>query len=101
MPPLTQSQLGIYIDSLRHDDRSIYHTPFLSRMPEGTDAQQLAAAVRSVIAAYPSMSARIVSACDGNPSLADFSASQPLQVDITDMSEEKLAASKDSLVQPF
>lgn len=101
MPPLTQSQLGIYIDSLRHDDRSIYHTPFLSRMPEGTDAQQLAAAVRSVIAAYPSMSARIVSDCDGNPSLADFSASQPLQVDITDMSEEKLAASKDSLVQPF
>ena len=101
MPPLTQSQLGIYIDSLRHDDRSIYHTPFLSRMPEGTDAQQLAAAVRSVIAAYPSMSARIVSDCDGNPSLADFSASQPLQVDITDMSEEELDASKDSLVQPF
>lgn len=101
MSQLTQSQLGIYIDSLRHDDRSIYHTPFLSLMPEGTDAQKLTSAIKSVIAAYPSMSARIVTDRDGNPSLADFSESQPLEVDVMTISEEQLDATKDSLVQPF
>lgn len=101
MPVLTQSQLGIYIESLCHEGTPIYHTPHLARMHGVADAQRLADAVRKVIAAYPSMSARIVTDSDGNPTLSDASTSHPLEVDLVEMTEEQLMTDKDSLVKPF
>ncbi len=101
MPVLTQSQLGIYIESLCHEGTPIYHTPHLARMHGVADAQRLADAVRKVIAAYPSMSARIVTDSDGHPTLSDASASHPLEVALVEMTEEQLMTDKDSLVRPF
>lgn len=101
MPGLTQSQLGIYIESLRHEGTSIYHTPHLALMHGVDDASRLADAVRMVIAAYPGISARIVTDSDGNPTLFDASLSEPVNVDLVEMTEAALLAAKDDLVKPF
>lgn len=99
--PLTQTQLGIYIDSVRNEGTNIYHTPHLALLHGVSDAVRIAGAVRAVIAAYPSMSARISIGANGNPVIIDKSKESPLEVSVTDMSEKELSATRDSLVEPF
>lgn len=65
------------------------------------DAKRLAEAFEKVVAAYPAMSARIITGDDGVPSWVDASASSPLQIETVEMTDEQLRAGADSLVTPF
>jgi len=99
--PLTSSQLGIYIDSIKDSDLTVYHIPILLRLNAVDDAERLAEAVREVIRSYPGMSARIICDDEGNPYWHDCAAAEPLPVEIVEMPDAELLANPDKLVQPF
>ncbi|MDE6005962.1 MAG: amino acid adenylation domain-containing protein [Muribaculaceae bacterium] len=96
--PLTQTQLGIYIESLRQPERLIYHVPFLFKIEGEVSAEALAEALREVIKAHPGMSARIVTDEDGTPCLT---AGKTPEVEIIKITEKELIENADSIMQPF
>jgi len=66
--PLTQTQMGIYLDSLRAG-MAAYNIPLLYKLPEGIDTEKLKAAIRRAIANHPSMLVHIYADEKGEPAL--------------------------------
>lgn len=98
MYPLTQTQLGIYIESTGHENEKIYHMPILLRLPVGTDSARMKAAIETVVAAHPGLSARIVTDNDGTPC---WTAGQPIAVETIAMTEDELLANPETLMPDF
>ena len=65
--PLSQTQSGIYISTLQSEQATIYHIPQLNFFPAVDDADRLAEAVRTLVDAYPVLSAVITTDADGVP----------------------------------
>ncbi len=57
--PLTQTQMGILVESLSHRDTTIYNIPHLFRLSDNLDILRLSKAVEAAIMAHPYLSARI------------------------------------------
>lgn len=51
--PMTDSQRGVYLECAAKPESTMYNIPMLMRLPEHTDAERFAAAVRTVAAAHP------------------------------------------------
>lgn len=101
MTPLSQTQTGIYIESLRNEERNIYHIPFLALMHGVDDANRLVNALEAVIAAFPSISARIKIDDAGMPVIIDASSTDPVKVQLIHTTEEELMLTKNEFVKPF
>lgn len=101
--PLSQSQLGIYIESTQHEGEGpqIYHNPSIIYFEGVDDAERLADAIRAFIAGSPGISARIGTDADGNPLLEDYSKTDPVKVEVREISDRKLHAVKEHLMEPF
>ncbi len=63
--PLSQTQLGIYLDSL--NNTSAYTIPILVKLPNDLDIQKLKAAIDTAIKAHPSMLCAIKADKHGDP----------------------------------
>lgn len=94
--PLTQTQLGIYVDS--HGGESLYHNPLLARLPAGTDPDRLVEALKRVIAAHPGLSARITADNEGN---ACWMAGPAIDVEFTEMRNSALLDDTSALMPRF
>ena len=57
--PLTQTQLGILVESLAHPDTLIYNIPILYELPSTIDGQRLKSAIEAAISAHPCLNGRI------------------------------------------
>ncbi len=101
MTPLSQTQIGIYIESLRNEGQNIYHTPHLALMHGVDDPERLVKAVQAVVAAFPSISARVKVDDNGTPVLIDASSTGPVEVQLTRTTEEKLMLTRNELIKPF
>ena len=99
--PLTQTQLGIYLDAIRTDGPQTYHNPFLFRINGDVTASELAEALRRVIAAAPGISARLSTDGDGQPILVDYSKTEPVEVEMLEADDESLLRDRDRLMRPF
>ena len=64
--PLSQTQLGIYFECLRMNDKLAYNRHFLYTLDSSIDMDRLAAAIEKAAAAHPYMNVRIAEA-DGEP----------------------------------
>ena len=95
---LTQSQLGIYIDSLQNEASNPYHNPRLMLLRGVADPQALADAIGKVIAAHPAISAVISLDDDSNPV---WRHGAPVSVEVERVSHEQLMNSLDALILPF
>ena len=98
--PLTQSQLGLYLESVRNPEKLMYHIPFLFRFNNVTP-ERLADAMRSLVKAYPGISARIILDAEGNPLWKDPAQTEPVQVEMLEMEDDALLQSAQSMVVPF
>lgn len=98
--PLSQTQLGIYLDSIKTGGET-YHIPYLYRIPGVKSAESLRDALLKVIAAHPGMSVRITADAEGMPRMEDHSIDSPLQVKILRMSHDRLRETVNELVTPF
>ena len=58
--PLSQTQLGIYLDCLNMQDAGAYNGHFLLMLDNGIDMNRLAAAIEKAVAAHPAIFVRIV-----------------------------------------
>ncbi|MCQ2220987.1 MAG: amino acid adenylation domain-containing protein, partial [Prevotella sp.] len=100
--PLTQTQLGIYIECEKRQGEAVYNNPFLLRLDDDIDIQKFAVAVEIAIAAHPGVSATIMEAEDGTPML--YMPKEPWQqpvYTIEEVSDDELESIKHDLMQPF
>ena len=97
--PLSYAQTGVYFDCLKNPASTIYNIPYLLTYPEGTDANGLANAVKLVIEAHPELSVHFMT--EGDTIVQTTNDSVPVEIAITEMSEERLAEHKNEFVRPF
>ena len=97
--PLSYAQTGVYFECLKNPASTIYNIPYLLSYPDGTDANQLAQAVKQVVEAHPELSIHF--ATEGDQIVQTTEDSVPVEVAVTEMTDEALAAHKQDFVRPF
>ncbi|MEN6327614.1 MAG: amino acid adenylation domain-containing protein, partial [Syntrophomonas sp.] len=98
--PLTQTQLGIYLECLRDEKSTFYNIPMLFKLGDGVDVSRLAAAIEAVIDAHPYMKCFLKTDANGDVKQVrndDLS----YEVKIVTTTASDFEDSKESLVQPF
>jgi amino acid adenylation domain-containing protein len=97
--PLSYAQTGVYFDCLKNPASTIYNIPYLLSYPEGTDATRLADTVKRVVEAHPELSVHFMT--EGDAIMQTTEDSVPVEVPITEMSDEELKKYKNEFVRPF
>ena len=97
--PLSYAQTGVYFDCLKNPTSTVYNIPYLLTLPSGTDAKQLAEAVKVVVESHPELSVHF--ATEGNTIIQTLEDSMPVEVPVTEMTDEALTTYKNEFVQPF
>ena len=97
--PLSYAQTGVYFDCLKNPTSTIYNIPYLLSYPEGIDAEQLAQAVRQVAEAHPELSIHFTTM--GDQIVQTIEDCVPVEVPITEMTDDKLSTYKQDFVRPF
>ncbi|MBQ7559524.1 MAG: AMP-binding protein, partial [Synergistaceae bacterium] len=85
--PLSQTQLGIYLDCVRRG-KGTYDSHYLYTLDNGIDMKRLAAAIEKTVAAHPYMNVRIVEQ-DGEPMQYIPNSFEPYRQTVTEMTEEE------------
>ena len=100
--PLTQSQLGIFLECEKREGEAVYNNPMLFRLPGDMDPELLTAAIEKTALSHPGLFAGIVSDEHGIPAMQYQGAYAEQEICVREqMTEEELARTKESLVQPF
>ena len=100
--PLTQSQLGIFLECEKREGEALYNNPMLFRLPGNMDPELLTAAIEKTALAHPGLFSGIVSDEHGIPAMQYQGAYAEQEICVREqMTEEELARTKESLVQPF
>ena len=97
--PLSYAQTGVYFECLKNPTSTIYNIPYLLSYPEGTDADRLADVVKRVIEAHPELGVHFTT--EGDTIVQTLEGAVPVEVKVTEMSEDELTKYKKEFVQPF
>ena len=97
--PLSYAQTGVYFECLKNPTSTIYNIPYLLSYPAGIEAGKLAETVKQVVEAHPELSIHF--ATEGDTIVQTLADSLPVEVPITEMSDEALATYKNEFVRPF
>ena len=97
--PLSYAQTGVYFECLKNPTSTIYNIPYLLSYPADLDAGQLAQAVKQVVEAHPELSVHF--ATEGDQIVQTTEGSVPVEVAVSEMTDDELAAYKQDFVRPF
>ncbi len=97
--PLSYAQTGVYFECLKNPTSTIYNIPYLLSYPDGTNAQQLAEAVKKVVESHPELSVHFTT--EGDKIMQTTEDSIPVNIPVTHMSDNELATYKNDFVKPF
>ncbi|MCH5246899.1 MAG: amino acid adenylation domain-containing protein [Muribaculaceae bacterium] len=97
--PLSQTQLGIYAETMSRKGEAAYNNPLLLKLGKNVEAERLGKAVEAVIAAHPFVNLKIRQDEDGNPLMFPNDGGYEQSIEV--ISEKELLAKKDSLIEPF
>ena len=97
--PLSQTQMGIYAESMARRGEAAYNNPMLLHLDKGVNAERLAQAVEKAIEAHQFVKMRIFEDEEGNPMMNPVST--PYVQKVEEMTEEEFQAMKQALIQPF
>ena len=97
--PLTQTQMGIYAESMARHGEAAYNNPILLKLDASIDEQQLAFAIEQAVEAHAFIKTRIVEDADGNPGM--MPGNEPYRQSVEQMDEAALEVLKPRLIQPF
>ena len=97
--PLSYAQTGVYFDCLKNPTSTIYNIPYLLSYPQGVEASRLAEAVKQVVNAHRELHVHFTT--QGDTIVQTTDESVPIEVPVTQMSDEQLAQYKNEFVQPF
>ena len=97
--PLSNPQIGVYIDCLNNPESTIYNIPMKAGLPLSCDTEVLAKAVTDIIKAHPALSVHFEN--DGTDTLQVTDPEQKVEIPVRTMSEAELASYKYAFVKPF
>lgn len=97
--PLSYAQTGVYFDCLKNPASTIYNIPYLLSYPPGVEGRELANAVKTVVEAHPELSIHFTT--KEKRVLQTIKDSRPIEIPVTEMSEESLSRYKNEFVRPF
>ncbi len=95
---LSQSQMGIYVESIQHPNELVYHMPFLYTLNKAIDLERLRNALYKVIAAHPAFYSYYTTDESGEPLIVERR-DLPIAIDIE--SVDDMEAVKYSIAQRF
>ena len=91
--PLTQTQLGIYLECKKDETSDKYNIPFLLKVGADADAQRLADAIRAAVEAHPAMKCSIEPSKNGGAEMiAHPDLKWDIQIDTTAQDDKALEA---------
>lgn len=96
--PLTQTQLGVYYDTMKYPRETAYNIPSMFRFPVSISKEKLAEAVCEVVKAHPYINTRIRYK-DGE--LRQSPGSEETEILVLSMTEAELYEYKNAYVKPF
>ena len=108
--PLSYAQTGVYFECLKNPTSTIYNIPYLLSYPAGIEADKLADTVKRVVEAHPELSIHFTTerlrVGDGTSGMGDtivqtMADSVPVEVPVTEMTDEALKTYKQEFVRPF
>jgi amino acid adenylation domain-containing protein len=97
--PLSYAQTGVYFECLKNPTSTIYNIPYLLSYPAGIEAGKLAETVKQVVEAHPELSIHFTT--EGDAIVQTLADSMPVEVPVTEMSDEELMTYKNEFVRPF
>ena len=97
--PLSYAQTGVYFECLKNPTSTVYNIPYLLSYPTGIEAEKLADTVKQVVEAHLELSIHFTT--EGDAIVQTLADSVPVEVPITEMSDEALSTYKNEFVRPF
>ena len=97
--PLSYAQTGVYFECLKNPTSTVYNIPYLLSYPSGIETGKLADIVKQVVEAHPELSIHFTT--EGDAIVQTLADSLPVEVPVTEMSDEALATYKNEFVRPF
>ncbi len=99
MVPLSHAQTGVYFECLKNPASTVYNIPCLFTFPAGTDASQLADIVRRVAESHTELGVHFTTV--EGVIMQTLEDSVPVEVPVSEMTDEELSSYKHEFVQPF
>jgi amino acid adenylation domain-containing protein len=76
--PLSYAQMGVYIDSIKNPESTIYNTPVIARFPKNVDIKLLTKAAETLVKTHPMLQAHFGSAGSDIIQIVDLE--QPIEM---------------------
>ena len=97
--PLSYAQMGVYVDSVKNPESTIYNTPVILRFPKTVDTKLLTKAVETLVKTHPMLQAHFGSAGSDIIQIVDLD--QPIEIAQSQCKEEDIPRYKWEFVKPF
>jgi amino acid adenylation domain-containing protein len=97
--PLSYAQMGVYVDSIKNPESTIYNTPVIARFPKDVDIKLLTKAAETLIKTHPMLQAHFGSAGSDIIQIVDLE--QPVEIAQSQCKEEDIPRYKWEFVKPF
>ncbi len=97
--PLSYAQMGVYVDSIKNPESTIYNTPVIARFPKDVDIQLLTKAAETLVKTHPMLQAHFGSAGSDIIQIVDLE--QPIEIGQSQCKEEDIPHYKWEFVKPF
>ena len=97
--PLSYAQMGVYVDSIKNPESTIYNTPVIARFPKDVDVKLLTKAAETLVKTHPMLQAHFGSAGSDIIQIVDLE--QPIEIAQNQCKEEDIPHYKWEFVKPF
>ena len=97
--PLSYAQMGVYVDSIKNPESTIYNTPVIARFPKDVDIKLLTKAAETLVKTHPMLQAHFGSA--GSEIIQIVDLEQPVDIAQSQCKEEDIPRYKWEFVKPF
>ncbi len=97
--PLSYAQMGVYVDSIKNPESTIYNTPVIARFPKNVDIPLLVKAMETLVKTHPMLQAHFGSEGSDIIQIVDFD--QPIEITQSQHKEEEMSQYKWEFVKPF
>jgi surfactin family lipopeptide synthetase A len=97
--PLSQTQLGVYLECQKHEGEAVYNNPFLFKLPQSIDLHRLCTAITTAVNAHVSLNTRLFINNEGD--VCQKQTSESYVQTITSLSDESFKQHRQKLVRPF
>ena len=97
--PLSYAQMGVYVDSVKNPESTIYNTPLIVRFPKNVDIKLLVNAVETLVKTHPMLQAHFGS--EGAEIVQIVDRDQPIEITQSQHAEEEIPSYKLEFIKPF